>query len=544
MRISPFRAALFVSTLLLPGAAFAATYDVVILGGQVIDGTGAPAYRADIGLKGDRIARIAREGLKAEDGAQALDAKGLVVAPGFIDHHAHIATNIHEYPLAENFTRQGITTIVASLHSGAQPYPLKPYIDSLRVAPNVAFFTGHSFARDRVLGMQNRAPTPAELLRMQKIVADSMRDGAIGLSSGLVYVPANYAKPEEVIALAKVAACWGGIYVSHMRDEGAGVLDSVRETIQVAETAKLPGQINHHKVQGATQMGWSVQSLALIDAARARGVDFTLDVYPYTASSTGSSVMFPSWALAGGAEAYRARIADPAERKRLEADMLRILMVQRGGADLRKLQFRRVPSDPAFDGKTLEDMVKARGLKGTPQDAVQVIIDLQAKGGFTAIYHVMDEADVERIIRYPLTMVDSDGDPVGFDDGFPHPRTYGAFPRYLGRYVREKKVLSLPEAIRRITSMSADQIGQKQRGRIVEGSFADITVFDADRIADTADFETPHAYPVGIRHVIINGQPVIRAGAFTAALPGRALTDRPRPDRVRPDPSTPGCPSA
>lgn len=544
MRTIPFKALLLSAAMLAPTLAAAQAYDVVILGGRVVDGLGAPAYRADIGIKGDRITRIAREGLKPTDGAQVLDAKGLVVSPGFIDHHAHIATNIHEYPLAENFTRQGVTTIVASLHSGPQPYPLKPYMDALHVAPNVAFMTGHSFAREQVLGLENRAPTPAELLRMQKITADSTRDGAIGLSSGLVYVPANYAKPEEVIALAKVAACWGGIYVSHMRDEGAGVLDSVRETIQVAEVAKLPGQINHHKVQGATQMGWSVQTLGLIDAARARGVDFTLDLYPYTASSTGSTVMFPSWALAGGPDAYRARLTNPAERKRLEADMMRILMVQRGGADLKKLQFRRVPSDPSFDGKTLEDMVKARGLKGTPEDAVQVLIDLQAKGGFTAIYHVMDETDVERILKYPLTMVDSDGDPVGYDDGFPHPRTYGSFPRVLGRYVRERKVISLEEAIKRMTSMSADQIGQKQRGRIAEGAFADITVFDADRIIDTADFETPHAYPLGIRHVVINGQPVIRGGAFTAALPGKVLTDRPRPANVRPDPTTPGCPTA
>ncbi len=528
--------------LIAPTAATAQTYDLVIVGGRVVDGLGHPAYAADLGIKGDRVVRIAREGLKASDGVRSLDAKGMVVTPGFFDHHAHVSTEIADYPLAENFVRQGITTIIASLHSGPQPYPLKPFMDSLHAAPNIAFFSGHSFAREQVLGMENREPTPAELARMRKIVADSMRDGAIGVSTGLAYVPANYAKPEEVIALAKVAACWGGIYATHLRNEGAGVLDGVNETIRVAEEARLPAQINHHKVQGASQKGWSAETLTLIDAARARGRDITLDAYPYAASLSLSTVMFPSWALAGGPEAYKARIADPAQRKKLETEMMRILMVQRGGADLKRLQFSSILSDPAFVGKSLEDIVKARGLKGTPEDAVQVLIDLQAKGGFLAIYHVMDEEDVVRILKHPQTMFDSDGDVIGYDDGFLHPRSYGAFPRILGRYVREQKVLTLEEAIKRMTSMSADQIGQKQRGRIVEGAFADITVFDADRIIDTANFQHPHAFPLGIKHVVVNGVPVIQSGTMTGAMPGRPLTDRPRPQNVRPDPLTPGCP--
>lgn len=517
-------------------------YDLVIRGGKIVDGTGAPAYRGDVGIKDGRIAVIARDGLAASAGAVALDATGHVVSPGFIDNHAHIAVNIHESPLAENFLRQGITSIIASLHSGAQPYPLHAYMASLAVAPNVGFFAGHSFARAQVLGQQDRAPTAAELARMQEIVAEAMTDGALGLSTGLIYVPANYARTEELVALARVASCHGGIYVSHMRDEGRGVLDSIAELVRIAEEAALPAQINHHKVTGAGQWGWSTRTLALIDGARARGLDVTHDLYPYTASSSTSAIMFPSWAHAGGAERFRERIADPATRARIEAETRRILLQQRGGADLRRLQFRVVPSAPQYNGRTLADLAADRGLQGTPDDAVRLLIELQLAGGFSAIYHAMEEEDVVRILKHPLAMIETDGDPVGWGEGHPHPRSYGAFPRVLGRYVREQNVLTLEDAVRRMTSLPADQYGQADRGRLREGAFADITVFDPATVADRATFTDPHQFPVGIRHVVVNGVPVIRAGTLTGATPGRVLKGPARPDRVRPDPATPGCP--
>jgi N-acyl-D-aspartate/D-glutamate deacylase len=498
-------------------------YDLVIRGGIVVDGTGAPAFRADIAVRGDRIVRVDRVGILAAQGRVRLDADGLIVAPGFIDHHAHIATNIHRYPLAENFTRQGITTILASLHSGAQPHPLAEYMASLRVAPNVGFFAGHSWVRTEVLGLENRAPTAAELDRMRALVEEAMRDGALGLSTGLLYVPANYAKTEEVIELARIAARHGGIYVSHMRDEADGLLDSVAETIRIGREAGLPVQVQHHKAVGKPQWGWSVKTLAMIDAARAEGVDVTLDLYPYTASSTGSSVLFPQWALEGGPDAFARRVADPSTRKRLEQDMRVIFEKERGGDDLAAIQIRTLPSDRRYDGRTLADVARDRGLPNSAETGIKLAIDLQLAGGFSAIYHSMHEDDVVRIMTHPLAMFDTDGDPVGYGIGHPHPRSYGTFPRVLGRYVRERQVLTLEDAIRRMTSLSADQIGQRERGRIAEGMLADVTVFDAGTIQDRATYTDPHQYPIGIHHVVVNGVPIIREGALTGATPGRVL---------------------
>jgi N-acyl-D-amino-acid deacylase len=516
-------AAVFVCFAGAPAQEARPAYDLVIREGMVVDGTGGARFRADLGIRGDRITRVEPAGIPEADAARVLNASGLVVAPGFIDHHAHIQTTIHQHPLAENFTRQGITTILASLHSGDQPWPLDAYMAALRVAPNVGFFAGHSWVRKEVLGLENRAPTGEELAKMKSLVEQSMKQGALGLSTGLLYVPANYARTEEVIELAKVAARYGGIYVSHMRDEATGLIDSVAEVIRIAREAGLPGQVQHHKAVGKPQWGWSEKTLAMIDEARTEGLDIKLDLYPYTASSTGSSILFPQWALAGGPKSLAARLAEPATRARIEAEMREIFLNERAGDDLANIQFRTVPSDPAYDGKNLADLARDRSLPQTVDTAVALIIELELKGGFSAVYHSMHEDDVIRILRHPLAMVDTDGDPVGFGMGFPHPRSYGTFPRILGRYVRELKVLTLEEAIRRMTSLSAEQIGQPERGRIAEGMYADLTVFDPATIKDRGTFTDPHQFPLGIHHVVVNGVPVIRHGALTGEKPGRVL---------------------
>lgn len=507
-------------------------FDILFKNGLVIDGLGNPGMRADVGIKGDRIIAVA-DSLDATEAALLVDISDRVLSPGFIDNHAHIQSTIHEYPLAENFTRQGITSIMATLHSHDQPWPLDDYAGSLVVAPNIGFFAGHTWTRKQVLGLENRDPTPEELEEMKTYVEETMKQGALGLSTGLLYVPANYAKTEEVIELAKVASEYGGVYVTHMRNEAGGLLNSVRETIRIAEEADIPAQINHHKAAGVGQWGWSERSLALIDSANAAGLDIRHDLYPYTASSTYSSILFPQWALAGGPEQFAARINDPEQRARIEADMRILFETDRTGSDLSRIQFRVLPQDESYNGKRLSDYAADRGLPNDLETGIDLAIELELQGGFTAIYHSMDEADVIRIMQHPLAMFDTDGDPVSYGVGFPHPRSYGAFPRVLARYVRELEVISLEEAIMKMTSMPADQFNLTDRGRIEEGAYADIVIFDPETIADQATFVDPHRYPIGIDHVLINGTFVLKSGALTGERPGKWLKGPARPGRVK-----------
>ena len=507
-----------------PGASIAAqTYDVLITGGTVVDGTGADRFRADVAVVDGRIALVSTEPIDPSLARTVIDASGQVVTPGFIDNHSHVQQTIAEYPLAENFLRQGITSLIVSLHSGDQPWPLEEFASGLEMAPNVGFFAGHTWTRKQVLGMENRAPTPAELDEMRALVDQSMREGALGLSTGLLYVPANFAETEEVIELAKVASAHGGIYVSHMRNEGSGLLESVAEVIRIAEEADIPAQINHHKASGAGQWGWSERSLAMIDSANAAGLTVTHDLYPYAASSTSSAILFPQWALAGGPGDFAARVADPDTRARMEADMATIFMTDRVGADISRIQFRVLGSDESYNGKTLADYAADRGLPNDLETGIQLAIELQLQGGFSAIYHAMDEGDVIRIMQHPLAMIETDGDAVGYGIGYPHPRSYGAFPRVLARYVRELGVITLEEAVKKMTSMPARWIGRQDMGVIAEGMRADIAVFDPDVIADRATFSDPHQYSVGINDLLVNGVPVIRSGGLTGEKPGRWL---------------------
>ncbi len=505
------------------------SFELLIRGGTVVDGSGSPRFRADVGIRDGRVARIARDGIAAAEAREVLDAEGLIVAPGFIDNHAHIQSSIRERPLAENFLRQGITTILASLHSGDQPWPLDQHMASLEVAPNVGFFAGHTWVRKQVLGLEDRVPTVDELEEMKRLVEETMRQGALGLSTGLLYVPANYARTEEVVELAKIAARYGGIYVSHMRDEGRGLVESADELIRVAREAGIPAQIQHHKAMGVAQWGQSTQTLAMIDEARAGGLDIKHDLYPYTAASTGSSVLFPPWALAGGSDELAARLEDPGTRRRIEAGIADRMEQEWTGDDLSRIQFRVVRSIPDYNGRTLADLAADRGLPNTVEAGVQLVIELQLAGGFNAIYHVMSEDDLERIMRHPQAMFETDGDSVGLGRGYPHPRSYGTFPRILSRYVREKGVLTLEEAVHKMTSMPAMQFGQEDRGLVQVGKFADITVFDADTVQDRATYTDPHHYSVGIVHVLVNGIPVIKDGSLTGVKPGTVLRGPARP---------------
>ena len=495
-------------------------YDLLIANGRVVDGSGAPWSVGDVGIRGDRIAAVGQ--LRGITAKVSIDASGLVVAPGFVDPHVHARERLFDLPTAEGYLLQGLTTVVDG-NDGSSPLPLAPFFDKAAAAgfsPNLASFVGQGTVREAVMGTANRKATPAEIAKMQALVAQAMEDGALGLSTGLAYVPGAYTPTDEIVALATTAREHGGIYISHMRDEGGGVLDSVRETIAIGERAKIPVQISHHKVGGRKQFGLSVQSLELIAAARARGVDVTFDQYPYTASQTGLTLIFPRWALAD--DKLNERLANPGTRKEIRTGMLAFID-ERFGDDPSRIQLVRCGHDPSLGGKTIADLLKAAGQPLTQVATADVVIDLQLKGGCSAIFHAYDEPDVERFLQSPFGMIGSDGSLTRLGDGAPHPRAFGTFPRVLGHYVRERKILTLEDAVRKMTSFPAARLGLQDRGLLKAGLAADVTVFDAAAIADRSTFTDPHHYSVGVRHVVVNGRLTVKDGAHLGTRAGRVL---------------------
>jgi dihydroorotase/N-acyl-D-amino-acid deacylase len=509
--------------LLAATAAGAQPFDIVIEGGHVIDGTGSAWFAADVGIAGDRIAAIGA--LHGAEAKRRIRAEGLIVAPGFIDMHSHSGRSAEANPSLESLVRQGITTVMEG-QDGGSPIPLGPALDGLsrrQVAVNFGYFAGHNSIRSSVMGTEDRHATADEIGRMKAIVRQAMLDGAFGLSTGLFYVPGNYAPTEEVIELARVVGSLGGMHISHMRDEAAGILDSVRETIRIGEEGGLPTQITHHKTIGKAAWGMSRETLRLVGEARTRGVDVTIDQYPYTASSTGTAALFPQWSLAGGAKALAERLHAPESRAKIKAEIVRRILDDRGAGDAANVQFASCGFDHSLDGKTLADAVKARKLEPTPDNAAEVAIGLQLKGGCSAIYHAISDEDVVRILQSPYTMISTDGFAPKPGEGSPHPRCYGTFPRVLGRYVREKKVIPLEEAIRKMTGLPSGRLKLPDRGLLRAGMKADIVVFDADRITDRSEYTKPHQYSEGVQHLIVNGAPVLLDGSMTGALPGRVL---------------------
>ncbi len=502
----------------------AEAYDLLITGGTVIDGTGSPGVRADVGVRGDRIVRVSTTALPTADAARVIDATGLVVSPGFIDLHAHLDPLLR-LPEAEGAVRQGLTTSLGG-PDGGSPFPLAPYLDSagkLGVGMNVAFLAGHNTIRSEVMGRANRAPTAAELARMQAMVAQAMGEGAWGLSTGLKYIPGAYSRTPEVVALARVAADSGGIYTSHLREEGLGLIEGVGEAIRIGRESGIPIVLTHHKVVGKPMWGASVRTLAMVDSARADGVDVMMDQYPYTATYTGISILVPAWAMAGGNDEFRKRVNDPALRDSILREIVFNLENDRGGGDLSRVQLARVAWQPDLEGRTLRDWAVERGLPPTLETGAQLVVDAMLKGGASAIYHVLEEDDVERIMRHPQTMIASDGRLTAPGEGHPHPRWYGTFPRVLARYVRERGVLTLPQAVHKMTGQPAARLGLRDRGTLVEGAYADITIFDPATVDDRATFEDPHQYPDGIPYVIVNGTVAVDGGRFVGVRAGRVL---------------------
>ena len=509
--------------LLLPSFGNSQDYDLIIRGGKVVDGSGNPWYHADIAIKNDRIAEIGQ--LSNHEAKRVIDAQGLVVAPGFIDPHTHALRGIFEVPNAESALLQGVTTLTEG-NDGSSPYPIDRHyadIDNLRISPNWAVFVGQGTIRQRVIGFGLRKATPDEMERMKQMVRDAMEQGALGISTGLFYVPGSFTSTEEVIELSKVAAEYNGIYISHIREEAAQLIDSVQETIRIGEEADIPVQITHHKVIGVENWGASIESLRLVDEARKRGVDVTIDQYPYTASQTSINALIPQWAQAGGREEMLSRINSAETYSTIKNEVVAKILYDRGGGDPKNVFISRNSWDPDMAGKNLAELAIDAGLEPTPENAADVVFDIIRGGGATAVYHAIGPEDVDRIMQHPATAIGSDG-PVGvFGEGAPHPRQYGTFARVLGLYVRERKILSLEEAIRKMSSQSARRLGIHDRGLITKGYFADIAIFDPDEIIDKATFENPHQYAIGTKFVLVNGAVVVENGQHTGARPGRIL---------------------
>jgi N-acyl-D-amino-acid deacylase len=507
-----------------PCMSAAQEYDLVLRNGRIVDGTAAPWFAGDLAIRGDAIVAV---GPRLEGTARrVIDVEGRVVAPGLIDIHTHARRGIFEIPGADNYARQGVTTIFEG-PDGSSPLPIAAFLANVAALPpgvNFGTFFGHGSVREAVLGNVDRAPTEEELERMKALARQAMREGAFGMSTGLFYVPGTFARTDEVVALARVVGEMGGMHISHMRDEAAHVVDSVRETIAIGEDGHLPTQITHHKIIGRAGEDRSRETLRLVEEARGRGVDVTIDQYPYTASSTSLAAAFlPAWAQEGGSDAVKARLGDPATRARIREVVVDKLQNERGGGDPRNIQIASCRFDPSLAGKDLAEITRARGREANVENAAEVAMDIVASGGAQGIFHAIPEADVVRILASPFTMIGSDGEIPTFGKGSPHPRSYGTFVRVLGVYVREKHVLGLEEAVRRMTSFPAARLGLGDRGLLRPGMKADVTVFDAATVRDTATFERPHQYAEGVSLVLVNGVPVFESGSMTGTRPGRVL---------------------
>ena len=496
-------------------------YDVVITNGRIVDGTGNPWFRADIGIRNSRIVRIGR--INPAAAKTIIDAKDRIVAPGFIDVHTH-AESIFSLPAAENFVRMGVTTLVTG-NCGTSTTDVAEFLGRVAARPttvNLATLVGHGSVRRRVMNLEDRPPTPDELKLMEGLIERAMKEGALGLSTGLIYVPGTFAKTDEIVNLARVVARHGGLYVTHMRSEGEHVLEAVRESIQIGEQAGLPVDISHFKISSKKLWGQTPATLQLIRDARGRGLSVTVDQYAYTASSTSLDARLPTWVRAGGFEEAKKRLADKETRQRV-ADEMKESLKRSGFKDYSYAMVASYDADKSFNGKSIVEVTKLVRGKKDLKDQIEQIVTMFESGGAGMVYHGMSEDDVQRIMRESFTMIGSDSGVRQIDESIPHPRGYGNNARVLGRYVRELKIITLEDAIRKMSSLPAQTFGLRDRGILREGFVADVVIFDAATVSDRATFTQPHQYPTGIDYVMVNGQVVLARGAMTGVHPGAAV---------------------
>jgi len=515
---------LFFSLLLLPVCCFSQqqSCDILIRNGKIIDGTGNSWYYGNVAVKDGQIISIGRD--VNYPAKKTIDAKGLIVTPGFIDVHTHLEGDEARDPEAKNFIYDGVTTCITG-NCGSSNTDIGKYmrrIDSLKLSINVAALIGHNDVRKAVMGRANRDATPEELKKMEIIVDKAMQDGAVGLSTGLIYIPGTFTKTPEIVSLAKIAAKYNGVYATHMRSEGDSVTQAIEEALTIGREAKIPVEISHFKLSGQQNWGRSKETVPMIEKARREGIDVTIDQYPYTASSTSISTLLPDDVLADGQDSIKARLQRPKIRSRVINHIIERLKKRK----LKHLSYAVVAyfaPDTSFNGKSIEQINLMKGRKHKVKAEAETVIDIMMQGGASAVFHGMSEEDVKRIMKYPFNMFACDATIRVFNAGMPHPRGYGTNARVLGKYVREEKVLSLEEAIRKMTSLPAQKFQLKDRGLLKEGMAADIVVFDEQEVKDMATFEKPHAYSKGFHYVIVNGVLTVENKKHLGARAGKAI---------------------
>lgn len=512
---------LFLAILISPFL-FAQEADYIIRNGKLIDGTGNQWQIKDVAIVNNKIAAIGT--LTNWKAKKEIDAKGLIVAPGFIDVHAHIEGGETRNPLATNFIYDGVTSVITGNCGGSADH-MKTYfdfIDSLGMSINVAALMGHNNIRKQVMGTANRHATAEEMKKMEAIADKAMKEGAVGMSTGLIYIPGTFAPTEEVVALAKVVALNGGVYASHIRNEEDKVAEAVKEAIEIGRQAKLPVEISHFKVNGQNNWGRSDETLNLVKNARKEGIEVTIDQYPYTASSTNLGILLPDWVLADGQDSILARLKNPTIRKKVKAHSIDLIK-RRGLTHFDYAFVANFKADTNYNGKNIRQINLIRGKKDNALEEAETIVQMMELGGAQMVYHGMGDKDVKNIMAYPFNMAASDAGIAVMGLSRPHPRAYGTNARVLGKYVREEKVMSLEEAIRRMTSLPANKFNFKERGIIKEGFFADVVVFDENEVTDMATFENPHQFSKGFKFVFVNGAMTVDNGQHNGTRKGVAI---------------------